>query len=107
MTTEYIVVDAEDAELAREAIGRLFLLPTTNGFGEWPVPEKLPTQYYMDPRICVNGLLVAFGPRDSFLESVLGKTVECTNGPYELPSHFTALEDDWFPQAASRRAEDA
>lgn len=107
MATEYIVVDADDAELAREAIGRLFLLPSTNGFGEWPVPALLPTKYYVDPRISANGLLAALGPRDSFLESVLGKRVECTNAPYELPSQFTALEDDWFPQAESRRAEDA
>lgn len=97
MATDYIVVPAADAETAREALGRLFLLPP-NGAGTHPIPGQV-TQYYVDPRMNADGTQAALGPRDSFLETALGKTVPCNAGDYTLPSEFASLEDDWFPAA--------
>lgn len=96
MAIDYIVVPAEEAESAREALGRLFLLPDTAGAGTWP-REGSTTQYYVDPLPNTDSTLAALGPRDEFLETVLGKTVECNGGPYTLPSEFQSLETTWFP----------
>jgi len=96
MATDYIVVSADDAETAREALGRLLLLPATGGAGVWPVPDS-GTMYYVDPRPSADGTQAALGPRDEFLEAVLGRTVECTAGEYTLPSEFQSLEPEWFP----------
>lgn len=99
-TTDYIVVPVSDAELAREALGRLFLLPATQGAGVWPVPGQV-TRFYTDPQRSADGEQAAFGPRDTFLESVLGKTVQCTSSEYTLPASFVALESEWFPPPAT------
>ena len=93
--TDYLVCPSEDAEALREALGRLYLLPP-DGAGEWPRPNHT-TQYYCDPRPSADATQAAFGPRDEFLETTLGKTVPCGAGDFAVPAAFESLEPSWFP----------
>lgn len=93
--TDYLVCPSEEAQTLREALGRLYLLPP-NGAGEWPPPNSV-SRYYTNPQPSADGTQAAFGPRDAFLETTLGKTVACDAGQYTVPSAFESLDAAWFP----------
>jgi hypothetical protein len=110
----YIVVDianADTAEAAREAIGRLYAESLDKA---WPVPACFPsgardpdilhsTFYYWDPRANGDATKVAFGPagdetEEALMAFCLGKTVVTTYGAVILPSATEDLEDEWFAE---------
>lgn len=95
---QFLVVPSADAEKAREALGRLY----AESIGKpYPIPSNPPTpgaetKYYVDPKPSTDGQRAALGPKDAFIDGVLGKTVETTSGPYTLPTQYESLESSWF-----------